>query len=567
MKLQIENLGKVAITVDNNYWNINKDYDRLVIVEVKDKFSTYLSRKPVPAGTQITNREYWIPFSSLKEELLLDYNKFIDKYKDQLDYYKESIDKFNITTDKISNEFNNIKNVIEGKSENCIYDEYSYIIDQRGYISDPDSMIVPISTDAKDLPGYLGNPTTNFMSWLKANTHAYYATSDNKNGLILRQLNDSNRLLFANGKSSKDYITGEAVNDVDVFIKFPVDIYYKFEKVDNNSDLVLVTFSRKIPKEDDINNWKKWNQYKLIAVYPSVLRGGTLHSMSNNKPCGNKHKDAYIEYVKKRGNRFDITDYDTARFMMFLFYGYYHSLNSKKICGYGTKTEATTGNSYFKKNGINDKLGMKDTTIESGTFESPINTDIQNGYGNTIKTINFWGLESYWGDMNESIGNVKIMEIGNKESTGSDYIINYLSNHENVIITDAYGKDYICNKDNIYNNFYSADLVLAIFENNIITRAIEIDSLSGNIAKLLLGKHGDIIPKKIVTNNAFDTYFCNNGDLRVDRNDDIIRSGFSNNASNGISCISYIASKRNTPNLTSRIIFNGDENTVHIINL
>lgn len=102
MKLQIENLGKVAITVDNNYWNINKDYDRLVVVEVKDKFSTYLSRKPVPAGTQITNREYWIPFSSLKEEILIDYNKFINKYKDQLDYYKESIDKFKEESDNLN---------------------------------------------------------------------------------------------------------------------------------------------------------------------------------------------------------------------------------------------------------------------------------------------------------------------------------------------------------------------------------------------------------------------------------------------------------------------------------
>lgn len=63
MKLQIDKLGKVAITVDKNYWDISKDYDRLVIVEKENANCVFLSRKPVPAGTQITNREYWIQIS------------------------------------------------------------------------------------------------------------------------------------------------------------------------------------------------------------------------------------------------------------------------------------------------------------------------------------------------------------------------------------------------------------------------------------------------------------------------------------------------------------------------
>lgn len=63
MKLQIDRLGKVAITVDKNYWDISKDYDRLVIVEKENANCVFLSRKPVPAGTQITDKEYWIQIS------------------------------------------------------------------------------------------------------------------------------------------------------------------------------------------------------------------------------------------------------------------------------------------------------------------------------------------------------------------------------------------------------------------------------------------------------------------------------------------------------------------------
>ena len=59
MKLAKQDLGKVAITVEKNYWNAIRAYDRLVIVEVMG-VGCYISRKPVPAGIQYDNREYWI---------------------------------------------------------------------------------------------------------------------------------------------------------------------------------------------------------------------------------------------------------------------------------------------------------------------------------------------------------------------------------------------------------------------------------------------------------------------------------------------------------------------------
>ncbi len=64
MKLNVINLGKVSITVDNNPWTSKKAYDRLVVVYNEEDGISYLSRKAVPvkeiAITQ-SNREYWIP--------------------------------------------------------------------------------------------------------------------------------------------------------------------------------------------------------------------------------------------------------------------------------------------------------------------------------------------------------------------------------------------------------------------------------------------------------------------------------------------------------------------------
>lgn len=102
MDLQKTNLGKVAITVEQDYYDSTKDYDRLVVVEVKDIYKTYISRKPVPSGVNINNREYWIPFSSLSETALIDYNKHLSDLTDELATYIEQIE--NNTTNINSND-------------------------------------------------------------------------------------------------------------------------------------------------------------------------------------------------------------------------------------------------------------------------------------------------------------------------------------------------------------------------------------------------------------------------------------------------------------------------------
>lgn len=63
MKEKIENLGKVAVTIEEGYWDIKKPYDKLTVVEREGTGTTFISRKPVPPGTSILNRKYWIKFS------------------------------------------------------------------------------------------------------------------------------------------------------------------------------------------------------------------------------------------------------------------------------------------------------------------------------------------------------------------------------------------------------------------------------------------------------------------------------------------------------------------------
>lgn len=102
------NLGKVSITVHGIWEDI--DYDKLTLVYHKEKNATYISKRPVPKGTIISDRKYWslvvqgaVPDATIKEIYTKDEIDYIiassiqtikDYVNTQLENYynKEEID-------------------------------------------------------------------------------------------------------------------------------------------------------------------------------------------------------------------------------------------------------------------------------------------------------------------------------------------------------------------------------------------------------------------------------------------------------------------------------------------
>lgn len=87
MKPQIENLGKVSITVEKQYWTKDNQYARLTIVEDINTIASYISRKDVPSGIDINNREYWIPIGRVSDYLEV----FVEEEKAMLLYLEASV--------------------------------------------------------------------------------------------------------------------------------------------------------------------------------------------------------------------------------------------------------------------------------------------------------------------------------------------------------------------------------------------------------------------------------------------------------------------------------------------
>ena len=72
--LIIKQLGKVRLTCNGKY-DVSKSYDDLCLVH-NGKLASYISRKKVPAGIELTNEEYWQPVADLNGDVKEDYEGF-----------------------------------------------------------------------------------------------------------------------------------------------------------------------------------------------------------------------------------------------------------------------------------------------------------------------------------------------------------------------------------------------------------------------------------------------------------------------------------------------------------
>lgn len=478
------------------------------------------------------------------------------------------------------------------KSNSTTFSVYSlrpvvFIIDQRyaNNLSDPEAMVSEncvLNSDGSltsiSNNGANGDPNINTLTWLRQNTHAYVSRYLGFSGVRLKQLSDTNRKMFADGSSAASYISNEN-GEFDVFLKFGSDIYYKTEawipkgQTEPNSDYVAVTIARELPANEDASKWCKWSQYKLIGVYKACQINNKLHSLSGKRPVIDKGKNQSITMAKARGSNFDICDYDMTKLFAFLFYGYYSSLGSQQICGYGTNNYLNS-NYYPKITGSTDELNMTDTDVITGNGASSPNEDqIKAGIGSDIKSVNFWGLENCWGDVSEWISNLSPMMAYRPENNISpnisQYVADYLDEHSKIVVTKPTGTDVTyTDKAKFIEDYpdYESMFISVFDKNGNITRIIDVSGFTGvyhYAKKMIFGDHADILSKD--WGGKGDIGFTDNCTFGF-RGGACMRSGTDNNTGGGVSYFKCFNSQDSASYETSsRLLYEGDETTVHII--
>lgn len=462
-----------------------------------------------------------------------------------------------------------------------------FIIDQRWLtVSDPVGMVSNnyiLNSDGSlqsiSNSGAEGSPSNNTITWLRQNTHAYVGRYNVFSGMRLKQLDDTTRKKFADGTSSVDYISNDN-GEFDVWVKINSDIYIKTEPwipvgaSVPDPDYVLVTIARELPNGEDETKWEKFSKYRLYGVYEACRVNNKLYSLSGKRPVNPIRQSLAKSQARARGNFFKIVDYKFSKLIAFLFYGYYSTLDSQTQLGYGTKNY-TNGTYHSKITGQTDYLAGVDTdSITGNGAVTPDNDQIIAGEGSDIKSNNFWHFENIQGDLYEWLDDMTVMQAKRPSNITSSNPAIYLSDYVSV-----YGYPIITKSGNDYQ--LTAELLDAMNENQLfitisdindnITRIIQhgdfTDNTKGYIKKMCFGDHADIIAKEF--DASANTGFCDIGSIK---SVDCIayRSGDNNQPIGGVNTLSLNYSNYGeisdaAYSFGSRLLYEGDEKTVHII--
>lgn len=457
----------------------------------------------------------------------------------------------------------------------------SYIIDQRGDISDPNDMVKgnyynhpTLGLIKIDNGAFTGNSKYDFLTWLKENTHAY-VSKQTDTGLRLKQLDDTDRTKFADGTSSVDYISNES-GEFDVWMKINSDVYIKTEPWTplnanaSDPDYVLVTIARELPVGEDETKWEKFSQYNLYGVYEACRINKKLYSLSGKQPVTNISQTRSKSKARARGNGFKIVDYKFSKLIAFLFYGYYSTLDSQTQLGYGT-TNVVHNVFYPKITGQTDDLAGVDTNSVTGDGALfPDDDQIIAGEGSDIKSNNFWHLENIQGDLFEWLDDMTVMQAKRPSSVTSSnptiYLSDYVSVYGYPIITKS-GKDYQLTSELLEAMNENQRFITITDISGNITRIIQhgdfTDNSIGYIKKMCFGDHADIIAKEF--DGSANTGFCDTGSV-YSAGSVAVRSGASVNSDGGVGYLHLNSSDDSAHEvISSRLLYEGSEETIHII--
>ena len=210
-----------------------------------------------------------------------------------------------------------------------------------------------------------GDVNGEVIQWIRQNSHRVLAKKTGEGTVTYIELDDNNSNLYAADGTAAATDGTEG----DVFVKLPTFYYHGTE-----GDNVEIKFS-KTQFEDSV----EWDTNILIGAYEAYYGDGKLQSRSGVESSGNISQSNFKTYASNRGKGYQLVDWQMHCVLGCLFYAMYGNTNSQSICGKGT-------DSNTKICGMTDSLGMNDTKAKTN--------------GNTM-SVNFWGLENWWGNKRE----------------------------------------------------------------------------------------------------------------------------------------------------------------------
>lgn len=360
-----------------------------------------------------------------------------------------------------------------------------YIIDQ----SDPDAL--PADYIVKDIPAMNSDDADDVIHRIWSNTKLYAAATSLSNGkLQVRELSRSNKAQWADGSSVTNNTT------YDKFMKLP-EFWWKCEEVTANSDQWEISFSM-----DEQSGWNHWEGNTFIGCYEAYNNSSKVYSRASQTPTASVTYTDFRNYATARGTGYSLITYEAHTIMALLGYGWLGTTDDQSIVGYGSST-------YPKTTGACDSKGIYDTSanVDGGSTA---------GAANNGESINFWGLENWWGDLIEWVDNLKT-----QNTTG---LVNVLSPGTSTV-----------------------------------SRTVQSGTSGACMTKAVMGADGDMLMKAYVSDSTYSKGYTSRGYVTTAAGNVATRSRYGSYADGGLGYLSVNRSASySAANIGSRLLFKGN---------
>lgn len=377
------------------------------------------------------------------------------------------IDKYTISAESL--EYTASQQMRTINLEYTRYDEIT--IDQT--VTDPNSMIS-------------GDVNGTVLQWIRNNTHRYVAKKTGDGQVTICQLSDNDTTKFHDGlTSSSNYI--DNVN-YDVFVRIP---RFWYKATETTTNVWKIGFSN----VKQFGSWKEWDGNDLIGAYEGYLSGSSLFSISGHVSVGSISQSDFKVYARTKGTGYTLVKWKHHCIVGVLYYALYGNTNCQATIGSGIDF-------YTKTTGLTNSLGMNDSSA-SATGNSG--------------SINFLGLENWWGNKYEFIDNAAF-------------------NHG--------GTDY---------KFY-------IVEDDGSSREVQAHPYTGTFypTVMVFGEHLDLVMKPNTTSGTTSTGFCDSQYFSGSSNQVVRRSCSYSSANGGVAYLGAGYSVSDTSSAVgSRLAFRG----------
>lgn len=288
-------------------WDKTSEYAALSVVYTNEQ--SYVSRKTVPANTEITNTEFWVKSADWNAQVA-QYNQNVEQYQANVERYNQNVETYNANVDNFFNAtihaYNTKKEMV---NDTTIQPEYTLITCGANAVGDNGGSMYKVtsSTSATAVALKNGLFAVPFDFTLESDVGQYVGVSDTTavpikpiSTFSVTSSSKKNVNIQIPSEVNKPYVV-HVYSQVDYHVNITTDsdsITAISDDIDKNTNIIIIDISTAIPSGKAINviygsTTGGFNVVKLTANYTDITHGyiGAFEIASNLSFVTNSNAD------------------------------------------------------------------------------------------------------------------------------------------------------------------------------------------------------------------------------------------------------------------------------------